>query len=45
MNKESTRNGGGVYSVGHKTKEEKQWNDGLVSGLCEEARKTHANRR
>ena len=29
--------------IGHETKEEKQWNDGLVSGLCEEARKTHAN--
>jgi len=29
--------------IGHETKEEKQQNDGLVSGLCEEARKTHAN--
>jgi len=29
--------------ISHKTKEEKQWNDGLVSGLHEEARKTRAN--
>jgi len=29
--------------ISHETKEEKQQNDGLVSGLCEEARKTHAN--
>jgi len=29
--------------VSHETKEEKQRNDGLVSGLCEEARKTCAN--
>ena len=31
--------------VGHETKEEKQWNDGLMSGLREDARKTYANRR
>ena len=31
--------------VGHETKEEKQWNDELMSGLREEARKTCANRR
>jgi hypothetical protein len=30
--------------VGHETKEEKQRNDELVSGLREEARKTRANR-
>ena len=30
--------------VGHETKEEKQWNDGLMSDLCKEARKTHANK-
>jgi hypothetical protein len=29
--------------VGHETKEEKQWNDGLISGLHKEARKTCAN--
>ena len=31
--------------VGHETKEEKQQNNGLMSGLCEEARKIGANRR
>ena len=31
--------------VGHETKEEKQWNNGLMSGLREEARKIGANRR
>ncbi|KAF8229336.1 hypothetical protein L208DRAFT_1286973 [Tricholoma matsutake] len=30
--------------VGHEMKVEKQWNDGLMSGLHEEARKTHAKR-
>jgi hypothetical protein len=30
--------------VSYKTKEEKQQNDGLMSGLHEEVRKTHANR-
>ena len=30
--------------VGHETKEKKKWNDGLMSGLREEARKTHTNR-
>jgi len=29
--------------ISHETKEEKQWNNGLVSGLHEEARKTCAN--
>ena len=30
--------------VSHETKEEKQRNDGLMSGLHEEVRKTRANR-
>ncbi|KAF8232396.1 hypothetical protein L208DRAFT_1272690, partial [Tricholoma matsutake] len=30
--------------VGHETKEEKQWNDGLMSGLCKEVRKTCADK-
>jgi hypothetical protein len=30
--------------VGHETKEEKQWNDELMSGLRKEARKTRANK-
>ena len=30
--------------VGHETKEEKQWNDKLMSSLCKEARKTCANK-
>ena len=30
--------------VGHETKEEKKRNDGLMSGLREEARKTRPNR-
>jgi hypothetical protein len=31
--------------VGHETKEEKQQNDGLMTGLHEEAGKMHAKRR
>jgi hypothetical protein len=30
--------------VSHETKEEKQWNNGLMSCLCKEARKMHANK-
>ena len=30
--------------VGHETKEEKQWNNGLMSDLREEVRKISANR-
>ena len=30
--------------VSYKTKEEKQWNDGLMSGFHKEVRKTHVNR-
>ncbi|KAF8218906.1 hypothetical protein L208DRAFT_1345752, partial [Tricholoma matsutake] len=30
--------------VGHETKEEKQWNNGLMSGLRKEVRKTHADK-
>jgi hypothetical protein len=30
--------------VSYETKEEKQWNDGLMSGLHKKARKTCANR-